>query len=114
MKILHADQLGRLAASLVAKGHQAIAAVRDGNVVRLASWKEGMTIELKEIPVNSVKAFLLPRSEVIGRFSLHGNEFTQVDVVPNTARDANMRYAISNSFGFGGQNVSLVMGREPA
>ena len=28
---------------------------------------------------------------------------------PNTARNAAMRYAISNSFGFGGQNVSLVL-----
>jgi 3-oxoacyl-[acyl-carrier-protein] synthase II len=37
-----------------------------------------------------------------------------MDVVPNVARDANMRHAISNSFGFGGQNVSLVIGREPA
>jgi 3-oxoacyl-[acyl-carrier-protein] synthase II len=36
-----------------------------------------------------------------------------LDVVPNKARDANVRHAISNSFGFGGQNVSLVMGREP-
>jgi 3-oxoacyl-[acyl-carrier-protein] synthase II len=38
----------------------------------------------------------------------------QLDVVPNKARDAKVRHAISNSFGFGGQNVSLVMGREPA
>jgi 3-oxoacyl-[acyl-carrier-protein] synthase II len=37
-----------------------------------------------------------------------------MDVVPNKARDAKVRNVISNSFGFGGQNVSLVMGREPA
>ena len=37
-----------------------------------------------------------------------------LDVVPNEARDAKVRHALSNSFGFGGQNVSLVMGREPA
>src|SRR5437899_9019519 len=37
-----------------------------------------------------------------------------LDVVPNTARDGKVRHALSNSFGFGGQNVSLVMSREPA
>src|SRR6478672_6560992 len=37
-----------------------------------------------------------------------------LDVVPNQARDAKVRHALSNSFGFGGQNVSLVMSREPA
>ena len=36
-----------------------------------------------------------------------------LDVVPNVARDARVTHVISNSFGFGGQNVSLVMGGEP-
>ena len=33
-----------------------------------------------------------------------------VDCVPNVARAAKVRHAISNSFGFGGQNVCLVLG----
>ena len=37
-----------------------------------------------------------------------------LDVVPNVARDARLNRAISNSFGFGGQNISLVLTREPA
>jgi 3-oxoacyl-[acyl-carrier-protein] synthase II len=36
-----------------------------------------------------------------------------LDVVPGRARDARIRHALSNSFGFGGQDVSLVMSREP-
>lgn len=36
-----------------------------------------------------------------------------LDVVPNKARDARVTHVLSNSFGFGGQNVSLVMSREP-
>jgi 3-oxoacyl-[acyl-carrier-protein] synthase II len=33
-----------------------------------------------------------------------------VDCVPNVARAASVKHAISNSFGFGGQNVCLVLG----
>ncbi|NTE86500.1 beta-ketoacyl-ACP synthase [Agrobacterium rubi] len=37
-----------------------------------------------------------------------------LDVVPNVKRDAEVTAVLSNSFGFGGQNASLVMTREPA
>jgi 3-oxoacyl-[acyl-carrier-protein] synthase II len=34
-----------------------------------------------------------------------------LDYIPNEARPAKCDYALSNSFGFGGQNISLVVGR---
>ncbi|MGE0734216.1 MAG: beta-ketoacyl-ACP synthase [Alphaproteobacteria bacterium] len=36
-----------------------------------------------------------------------------LDVVPNVARKQKVDFVLSNSFGFGGQNVSLVIGAEP-
>lgn len=37
-----------------------------------------------------------------------------LDVVPNVKREARVSAVLSNSFGFGGQNASLVMAAEPA
>jgi phosphoserine aminotransferase len=37
-----------------------------------------------------------------------------LDVVPNVARAAKVSHVLSNSFGFGGQNVCLVISGEPA
>ncbi|TCD14994.1 beta-ketoacyl-ACP synthase [Oricola cellulosilytica] len=38
----------------------------------------------------------------------------ELDVVPNTKRDATVNRVLSNSFGFGGQNTCLVIAAEPA
>jgi 3-oxoacyl-(acyl-carrier-protein) synthase len=34
-----------------------------------------------------------------------------LDYVPNEARSSRIRYALNNSFGFGGHNAALVFGR---
>src|SRR5205823_13627047 len=34
-----------------------------------------------------------------------------LDIVPNHGRDANLNYIMSNSFGFGGINACIILGR---
>ena len=87
----------------------------------------------KEIPVSSNKSMvghtLSAAGAVEAVFSLLTLEHQRIpptinydvpdpaipfDVVPNKARDARVTAVMSNSFGFGGQNASMIMTREPA
>lgn len=89
--------------------------------------------ELKSIPVSSNKSMightLTAAGAVEAVFSLqtmltgtlpptinytNPDPTIALDVVPNVKREAEVSAVLSNSFGFGGQNASLVMTREPA
>ncbi len=89
MKILNADKLPDLAAELVKAGFRVIAPQRVTEAragrpshVRFGEWGPGAAIDLSEPPVNSAKEFLFAPSEVIGRYTLAGDEFTLLPVEP--------------------------------
>jgi len=88
---------------------------------------------LKEIPLSSNKSMightLTAAGAVEAVFSLqtmltgtlpptinynNPDPSIELDVVPNVKRDVQVSSVISNSFGFGGQNASLVLTAEPA
>jgi formate hydrogenlyase subunit 6/NADH:ubiquinone oxidoreductase subunit I len=86
MKLLRADRLAELAATLAAGGYRVIAPIRQGRIVRLAEWRPGAAIETAGISANSVKDFLFPRSEIIDRYSLNGGDFVQQEVTPEAIK----------------------------
>ena len=86
MNILDADKLTQLAAALAAQGYRVVAPLRDGPVVRIATWKPGAVIDTATIAVNSAKDVLFPPTEVIARYDLEGDDFTAQDVQPNSTK----------------------------
>jgi len=82
MKILDASKLSNLAEALAGAGFRVVVPVADGDRVRYAEWTPGATIRTDAFPVNSAKDFLFPRSEVVDRYQLDGDDFTPVEVHP--------------------------------
>ena len=80
MKLLDAKKLSDLAAALHAKGYRVVAPILDGDDVRLKEWSAGAVLRPDVIPVNSVKDFLMPKTDVIGRYAIEGNDFAPKDV----------------------------------
>lgn len=88
MKTLQSKQLAELAGALAAQGYRVVAPQVDGEVVRLMEWANGAAIEIARLPVNSAKDTLFPRSEIIGRYTFAGDEFTQENTLPQVRKTA--------------------------
>jgi len=86
MKLIDASKLTDLAAALARAGYRVVAPIEDSGVVRLTEWTEGAAIRTDVIGVNSAKDFLFPRSEVIGRWDLDGDDFSPRDVQPDAQK----------------------------
>jgi hypothetical protein len=80
MKTIDIGRLAELARTLSAAGYRVVAPLDDNGVIRLKEWTPGAALALPAVPVNSVKDFLFPRSEVVARFALGEKDFTPVAV----------------------------------
>ena len=63
--------------------------------------------------IESIACLLALKNGVIPPTTNYENPDPDCDLnyIPNEACQANVRYALNNSFGFGGHNVALVFGR---
>jgi len=86
MKLIDASRLDDLAKALAGAGYRVVVPAEDGELVRYAEWTSQATIRTDAFPVNSVKDFLLPRSEVIDRYELQGDDFVPMDVTPEAPK----------------------------
>ena len=63
----------------------------------------------------ALTALTIDRGLILPTINLeHPSEECDLDYVPNTARRAEVNLAMTNSFGFGGTNAALILGRAPA
>lgn len=88
MRLLDRSRISDFAAALAAAGYRVVAPVRDAGAAKMMEWAGGREIVPFEMPRNSVKDFLFPRTEVIGRWAQEGNSFASRDVrsdAPKTA-----------------------------
>jgi 3-oxoacyl-[acyl-carrier-protein] synthase II len=95
--------------------HVALSAVFAHNIERLpvSSTKSmiGHTLSASGAIEAAATILMLENQKILPTINYHKPDpAIPLDVVPNASRDASLAYAMSNSFGFGGQNVSLVFG----
>jgi len=86
MKIIDASRLDALAKALADAGYRVVVPAEDGDLVRYTEWSPEVTIRTDAFPVNSVKDFLFPRSEVIDRYQLDGDDFAAKEVTPEAPK----------------------------
>lgn len=92
---------------------RAVESVMEGHKVAMSSTKSAIGHLLGAAgAVEAIFSILTIRDNVVPpTLNLIDSEETFLNLVPLTAQDCDVRYAMSNSFGFGGTNASLVFKR---